>query len=1537
MNVGDKNVMHGCPEKNPRNVLKSQCYEEVVTPIRRSTRIKKPKSLSESDKKEVVERNGSLLNNELPKEKIANPSRELNTGGSCNNKTAPNESNDNFFQNNNGEEESFEAMFDDIFEQRYSKTLQSLSPKKSNNDSVKERKFFKRSSLETPKLDLSSYMCSKANLPAEDVSKVFKIISKPNPLSDITVDSKCSIKPLKTYSNKRKNFQKPKIIESFGLPDHPIASDDVPPLINEDLDITIQDVNEITILDMEYITEPWIITTEDEDLIPVVEEVRTKSDPIPEPFKTNGSFLDFADSFDSFVEPTIFTSSPFSSQISESNTTTYTTLRKAGRNRHKEIDIEAIRKNFKKILNETKMSREQINLKKNSIISLKEKNLLVSKNSKSPFVSSDISFVGEDGLMVDNEEFEFSSDLSVPKSDSLDVKIKNIPKNNCIYKKRKTKIVQKKLKLLVNKDTKKIKKSEKVRNMLRTSSRKQKLCSNDTEQSVNDILPKKILETDDFLSNSKCDSQSHKIRRKKSNQQTNIKPRKLRSSLQSHCPRHFEVKSPNLESSFKNSTNETNNENDNKSNYSIKEHNLLNGKKDVDRKKFKSNNLHTKRRGRGKVSEKKSLEASVKETKRILRSENFLEQEKPSTSNNNPTENISRQKHKICTSDVTITLEKYKFKSGLDDPIMQNSADFASNMQKTLQKEKNYKLFSPLNKGKKSVPEITIILNPLDMSKLNEKLPESAKKFFETSPDTTRNTLHSNKTTADQVRIDHNKRDFHNESSKQEKKSLHNAKNVSEETNEKKLDEPKVNERATVTAERKKSSEIEEKIIKTVSKKDLEKSSLDVKIRKKVLRYKSENSDGTTSETSYKNKGKTKCVEPVDCLKNNAAERTKITEEELERSKLICAGVNTATECQRKTSGASTAIIKESDLLSLNTTDLIACRFSDEENNLIENVQTNEESSSLETKLCNVLLKNIDTRQVSESSDSATMNSSEHTIFEKNDELEHTLKVKSNKTLGQVETKNENISIECNIKDQTNLEVSNSCKCTELQKICELNQKENFNNADLVESKNNISETHSAEIEKASLSDLLKKEEDKILLPTQITNKIESAEYLHNQVNDEKIIMVEYKSSDLSPDSKTVFKSISDKSKIDAIKESSVSVDIYLEDTPIEKHNVPVENSNETQAITNAEPQDQELEIASNNKKENANPPQQDVNQGNEETCEKFISRLDKASSEKNSASPIEKHACTETVPNKLTPLNAENEAVVDSKVKCKSSSPPISENISGNKSEKAGKHLGCRTRLKEKRRKLLGAKAFSTNGSLRKSENAPVKESNHVAKIREKTTSECHSTDINLVPLGSGNKHESSEKPKLSQNYDLPQKNIKHTARGRSPRRMSLDDMDLLNRYKVYCDDKLKRSKSVARSALEIKRKSNNEDRSEGRKNCINLFTRSKVYEEDDDDIDLLNRYKKYLKTKMKNKNVVQNTPEIEKIPCKPNESRNKNWMATCSVTKEHTLMLDDTAKTNVDQGLSDSNIKKNVGVIKSLSVKNLPHRLVEDISIGT
>ncbi|KRT86397.1 PHD finger motif containing protein [Oryctes borbonicus] len=109
--------------------------------------------------------------------------------------------------------------------------------------------------------------------PSIDVAEVFKIISnKPN---DLEIDK--SVKnnskgAIKTYTNKRKSFQRQSsLIESFGLPDEPIvpvnSNKFMKPLRISEIDVDATKPETVNLIDRELIDSLWKISSTEEDYV----------------------------------------------------------------------------------------------------------------------------------------------------------------------------------------------------------------------------------------------------------------------------------------------------------------------------------------------------------------------------------------------------------------------------------------------------------------------------------------------------------------------------------------------------------------------------------------------------------------------------------------------------------------------------------------------------------------------------------------------------------------------------------------------------------------------------------------------------------------------------------------------------------------------------------------------------------------------------------------------------------------------------------------------------------------------------------------------------------------------------------------------------------------------------------------------------------------------------------------------------------------------------------------------------------------------
>ncbi|CAG9854075.1 unnamed protein product [Phyllotreta striolata] len=98
-------------------------------------------------------------------------------------------------------------------------------------------------------------------------------IVEPNAIPNVKPKS-----PIKTYVNPRKYVEKPKTVESFGLPDNPFIT--VHPLslskLDNILDTKVLDAKEITLQDLEFIEKPWHIIDLKDELFQLT-EAQTKS------------------------------------------------------------------------------------------------------------------------------------------------------------------------------------------------------------------------------------------------------------------------------------------------------------------------------------------------------------------------------------------------------------------------------------------------------------------------------------------------------------------------------------------------------------------------------------------------------------------------------------------------------------------------------------------------------------------------------------------------------------------------------------------------------------------------------------------------------------------------------------------------------------------------------------------------------------------------------------------------------------------------------------------------------------------------------------------------------------------------------------------------------------------------------------------------------------------------------------------------------------------------------------------------------------
>ncbi|KAI4461952.1 set domain protein [Holotrichia oblita] len=109
--------------------------------------------------------------------------------------------------------------------------------------------------------------------PSINVAEVFKIISnKPNDF-ELETSAKNNTKSiLKTYTNKRKSFQRQSsLIESFGLPDEPIVpvneDEYIKPLRISEIDVDMVKPEAVNLIDRELIDSLWKISSTEEDYI----------------------------------------------------------------------------------------------------------------------------------------------------------------------------------------------------------------------------------------------------------------------------------------------------------------------------------------------------------------------------------------------------------------------------------------------------------------------------------------------------------------------------------------------------------------------------------------------------------------------------------------------------------------------------------------------------------------------------------------------------------------------------------------------------------------------------------------------------------------------------------------------------------------------------------------------------------------------------------------------------------------------------------------------------------------------------------------------------------------------------------------------------------------------------------------------------------------------------------------------------------------------------------------------------------------------
>ncbi|XP_028134400.2 uncharacterized protein LOC114329479 isoform X1 [Diabrotica virgifera virgifera] len=127
----------------------------------------------------------------------------------------------------------------------------------------------------TSRMSTNKFQDNNGNLEQEDVSKLLKLLSKPNLMSSPWDKRKNSKTPLKTYSNPRKSSKESAIIESFGLPDTSIIPEkSSKPGI---LDANVSDASEITLEALKFGDESWCVDFAEDFL--VLSEIRVKACP----------------------------------------------------------------------------------------------------------------------------------------------------------------------------------------------------------------------------------------------------------------------------------------------------------------------------------------------------------------------------------------------------------------------------------------------------------------------------------------------------------------------------------------------------------------------------------------------------------------------------------------------------------------------------------------------------------------------------------------------------------------------------------------------------------------------------------------------------------------------------------------------------------------------------------------------------------------------------------------------------------------------------------------------------------------------------------------------------------------------------------------------------------------------------------------------------------------------------------------------------------------------------------------------------------
>ncbi|XP_072378202.1 uncharacterized protein [Diabrotica undecimpunctata] len=149
-----------------------------------------------------------------------------------------------------------------------------FSTKTDRSGSTNDKYHFK-AGASTSKMSTNQFQDNNGNLEQEDVSKILKLLSKPN-LTTSPWDKRNNSKtPLKTYGNPRKSLKKSAIIESFGLPDTSIIPEK--PSKPSILDANVSDASEITIQALQFGDDSWCVDFPEDFLL--LSEIRVKARP----------------------------------------------------------------------------------------------------------------------------------------------------------------------------------------------------------------------------------------------------------------------------------------------------------------------------------------------------------------------------------------------------------------------------------------------------------------------------------------------------------------------------------------------------------------------------------------------------------------------------------------------------------------------------------------------------------------------------------------------------------------------------------------------------------------------------------------------------------------------------------------------------------------------------------------------------------------------------------------------------------------------------------------------------------------------------------------------------------------------------------------------------------------------------------------------------------------------------------------------------------------------------------------------------------